>query len=212
MKRTDLHSPDGELHRYCASPGSSRRSFVAAGLTGLAATAIGPMAGASTPASSAPQHAAPKPIADMPSGALRFYHIHTAEKLNVHYRSGRAVIASALGDIDHLMRDFRNGQETQIDLGLLDQLSRLYDHFGRQGWYEIVSGYRSPRTNAALRRVTSGVAEDSFHMQGRAIDVRLVGIHTDRLRDAALAMRLGGVGYYPESNFVHLDTGRFRSW
>jgi uncharacterized protein YcbK (DUF882 family) len=181
----------------------SRRAILTQGMSGAAMLAAGPAAAAAGPV---PSDGA------SPSGALRFYHIHTDEKLRVEYRQGNAIISSALGDIDHLLRDFRSGQETQIDLDLLDTLSLLYDQFGRSGWFEIVSGYRSPRTNAALRRVTTGVAEHSHHMEGRAIDVRLVGIRTERFRDAAIALARGGVGYYAESNFVHLDSGATRSW
>jgi uncharacterized protein YcbK (DUF882 family) len=148
----------------------------------------------------------------VPSGALKLYHIHTTETLQVEYRQGHAIIASALCDIDYLLRDFRTGQVTTIDFDLIDLLSGLYDQFGRRGRFEVISGYRSPRTNSALRKITTGVAEDSFHMSGRAIDVRLVGTQTAALRDAALALRRGGVGYYPDSNFVHIDTGTVRSW
>jgi uncharacterized protein YcbK (DUF882 family) len=182
---------------------TSRRSVLAQALAGATVLAAHPVAAAVPPADDR---------AGQPSGALRFYHIHTDEKLNVEYRQGNAIISSALGDIDHLLRDFRSGQETQMDIGLLDTLSLIYDRFDRTGWFEIISGYRSPRTNKALRRVTTGVAEHSYHMQGQAIDVRLVGIRTDRFRDAALALGRGGVGYYPESNFVHIDSGYVRSW
>ncbi len=175
-----------------------RRAFVSGGVSATIALAV--------------RDAHASTVNATPSGALRFYHMHTGEKLDVEYRQGNAIIASALGDIDHLLRDFRTDQEAQIDIELLDTLSLLYDRFNRQGWFEVISGYRSPRTNAALKRVTSGVEEHSFHILGRAIDVRFVGIETERFRDAALAMRRGGVGYYPASNFVHLDTGHARSW
>ena len=99
-----------------------------------------------------------------------------------------------------------------IDVALLDTLHELYTTFDGRGNFEVISGYRSPRTNAALRRVTTGVAENSLHIQGRAIDVRLTSAKTPDLRDAALALRAGGVGYYQESNFVHIDTGEVRAW
>jgi uncharacterized protein YcbK (DUF882 family) len=144
--------------------------------------------------------------------ALSLFHIHTREALSIDYRVDGIVIESAVHSLGHLLRDFRSGQTHAIDLDLLDKLALLYDRFGQRGRYEIISAYRSPRTNAALRRATTGVAENSLHMEGRAIDVRLVGTPTTKLRDAALELGSGGVGYYSQSNFVHLDTGPARSW
>ncbi len=143
---------------------------------------------------------------------LSFYHIHTAEKLSVAYREGGALIPGALIEINRHLRDFRTEQIHDIDVGLLDALHDLFTMFEGRGNFEVISGYRSPRTNAALRHVTTGVAENSLHIQGRAIDVRLTSAKTVALRDAAIALRHGGVGYYPESNFVHLDTGALRTW
>jgi uncharacterized protein YcbK (DUF882 family) len=143
---------------------------------------------------------------------LSFYHLHTAEKLSVTYREHGQLVPDALEAVNHLLRDFRTGQSHDIDVDLLDTLSVLHERAGRRGLFEIISGYRSPRTNAALRAGTTGVAEKSLHLKGRAIDVRSTGIGTADLRKAALELARGGVGYYPESNFVHLDTGAFRSW
>lgn len=147
-----------------------------------------------------------------PTSSLAFYNIHTAEALSITYRMQGAIVATALERINRLLRDFRSGESMAIDIDLLDTLDRLYERFGRRGRFEVISGYRSPSTNAALRRVTSGVALHSYHMLGRAIDIRLIGTPTDRLRDAALELGRGGVGYYPDSNFVHLDTGAVRRW
>jgi uncharacterized protein YcbK (DUF882 family) len=110
------------------------------------------------------------------------------------------------------LRDFRTEQVHNIDVALLDALHELYTVFDARGNFEVISGYRSPRTNAALRHVTSGVAENSLHIQGQAIDVRLTSAKTAALRDAAIALAAGGVGYYSKSNFVHIDTGAVRSW
>jgi uncharacterized protein YcbK (DUF882 family) len=143
---------------------------------------------------------------------LTFYHIHTAEKLDITYREHGALVPDALIEINRYLRDFRTEQIHDIDVELLDALHELYTTFDGRGNFEVISGYRSPRTNAALRSVTSGVAENSLHIQGRAIDVRLTSAKTSDLRDAALALRAGGVGYYPESNFVHVDTGAVRAW
>jgi uncharacterized protein YcbK (DUF882 family) len=143
---------------------------------------------------------------------LSFYHIHTTEKLTIAYRERGEVIPAALAEINRYLRDFRTEQAHDIDVALLDTLHALYTAFDARGNFEVISGYRSPRTNAALRHATSGVAENSLHIQGRAIDVRLTSAKTTALRDAALALKSGGVGYYAESNFVHLDTGKFRTW
>jgi uncharacterized protein YcbK (DUF882 family) len=146
------------------------------------------------------------------SRPLAFYNLHTDEKLKVVYSEHGTTVPGALEEINHFLRDFRTGEQHPIDVQLLDALSAVYDLFERRGNFEVISGYRSPRTNAALRQVGSGVAKDSLHLYGRAIDVRLTSVATDKLRDAALALRQGGVGYYPKSNFVHIDTGAVRSW
>ena len=143
---------------------------------------------------------------------LKFYHIHTGEKLDIAYREKGVPVEGALTEINRYLRDFRTEQVHEIDLKLLDTLHELFRTFDGRGNFEVISGYRSPRTNAALRHATTGVAENSLHIQGRAIDARLTSAKTVALRDAAIALRRGGVGYYAESNFVHLDTGAFRSW
>lgn len=143
---------------------------------------------------------------------LAFYHIHTSEKLKVTYREHGDPIPGALDEIKHFLRDFRTEQTHDIDVALLDELHRLYAQFDYRGNFEVISGYRSARTNEALRHVSTGVAENSLHIKGRAIDVRLTSAATKDLRDAAIALQRGGVGYYPKSNFVHVDTGAFRTW
>ena len=147
-----------------------------------------------------------------PAHRLSFYHVHTGEKLTVTYREHGVLIPQALTEINRYLRDFRNEQIHDIDVALLDSLHELYRTFDARGNFEIISGYRSPQTNAALRHATSGVAENSLHIQGRAVDVRLTSAKTASLRDAALALKAGGVGYYAKSNFVHVDTGTFRTW
>ena len=150
------------------------------------------------------------PVAE--AHTLSLYHIHTTETLQVTYREHGDLIPEALAEIKHFLRDFRNEQTHDIDVALLDQLLELHTTLGSRGHFEVISGYRSPTTNAALRQVTTGVAEHSLHIAGRAIDVRLTSAPTAALRDAAIALRRGGVGYYSESNFVHVDTGAFRTW
>jgi uncharacterized protein YcbK (DUF882 family) len=143
---------------------------------------------------------------------LSLYNIHTTETLKVAYREQGDLVPEALAEIKHFLRDFRNEQTHDIDVALLDSLHDLYGAFDQRGRFEVISGYRSPATNAALRHATSGVAEHSLHLSGKAIDIRLTSAATKDLRAAALARRRGGVGYYPESNFVHIDTGPFRAW
>jgi uncharacterized protein YcbK (DUF882 family) len=143
---------------------------------------------------------------------LSFYHIHTAERLSITYREHGEIVPDALVEINHYLRDFRTEQIHEIDVALLDKLHALFTTFDARGNFEVISGYRSPHTNEVLRHVTTGVAEHSLHIEGRAIDVRLTSAKTTALRDAALALKSGGVGYYAESNFVHLDTGNTRSW
>jgi uncharacterized protein YcbK (DUF882 family) len=143
---------------------------------------------------------------------LSFYHIHTAEKLKITYREQGKLVPGALDTINDYLKDFRNGEVHPIDVALLDEVNRLYCMFDCRGHFEVISAYRSPKTNEALRHVSTGVAKDSLHVSGRAIDVRLTSAATDKLRDAAISMRSGGVGYYKDSNFVHVDTGAFRTW
>ncbi|HVC11120.1 MAG TPA: DUF882 domain-containing protein [Burkholderiales bacterium] len=142
---------------------------------------------------------------------ISFYHTHTGERLKATYFEGGRYLPDALRAIDHLLRDFRTGQVHAIDRRLLDQLAAL-DACCGGGTFEVISGYRSSATNELLRETTSGVAAHSLHLAGRAIDVRLSGFDTAKLRAAAIAARRGGVGFYPRSDFVHLDTGRYRTW
>ncbi len=143
---------------------------------------------------------------------LSFYHLHTGERLRVTYREHGTLVDGAVDEIKHLLRDFRNDETHDIDVGLLDTLWVLRARLDVKGPFDVISGYRSPATNAMLRRRSTAVAKNSFHMYGRAIDVRLAGLATRTLRDAALSLARGGVGYYPRDNFVHLDTGRVRTW
>ncbi len=146
------------------------------------------------------------------SRELRFYHTHTSEMLHVVYAENGAYVPAALDEINHLLRDFRNGNVHPIDPRLLDILHDARELTGSTGQFEVISGFRSPATNEMLRNKSSGVAQKSLHLQGQAVDVRLRGVDTRNLRRAGLALAEGGVGYYPDSDFVHLDTGRVRSW
>ena len=144
--------------------------------------------------------------------ALSFDHLHTGEKLVVEYFDAGRYQPDALNAINHLLRDFRSGDVGNIDPALLDLLHGLAVRTGSQRAFQVISGYRSSATNETLHQRSSGVATGSLHMRGQAIDIRLADVQLPVLRDAALAMRGGGVGYYATSNFVHVDSGRVRAW
>lgn len=148
----------------------------------------------------------------MPERRLDLYNLHTGERLQATFWADGAYVKEELASIDHLLRDHRTGEVAHIDSGLLERLYGLQQslHAGRA--FHVISGYRSPKTNASLRSNSNGVAKRSLHMQGRAIDIRLPGVDTGSLRKAALAQQAGGVGYYPKSGFIHIDTGRTRFW
>ncbi len=143
---------------------------------------------------------------------LAFHNTHTGDQLKLTYFEQGRYIEDALHEINHLFRDSHDGSVHPIDPALLDQLYDLKHTLEVRKPFHIVSGYRSPATNADLRKHSDGVAKNSLHMEGRAIDIRIEGLDTRRIRNAALAMQRGGVGYYARSNFVHLDTGSVRTW
>jgi uncharacterized protein YcbK (DUF882 family) len=143
---------------------------------------------------------------------LAFDHLHTGEQIALTYFEDGAYDEIALAAINHTLRDFRSGEVFPIRTELLDQLSLVHAAIGSDAPFQIISAYRSPQTNDMLHRKSSGVASRSLHMDGMAIDVRLADTKSSRLRDVAADMKLGGVGYYAQSNFVHLDIGRPRQW
>lgn len=143
---------------------------------------------------------------------LSLLHVHTGDKLKLTYFEQGDYLQDALHEISYLMRDYHTDDVHPIDPELLDQLYDLTMVLGLRKPFHIHSGYRSPRTNARLRKMYRGVAKHSLHMQGKAIDIHLDGFDTRKIRKAALAMRRGGVGYYARADFVHLDTGAFRTW
>jgi uncharacterized protein YcbK (DUF882 family) len=144
--------------------------------------------------------------------ALTFTHTHTGEHLAVEYFSHGEYLQDALATIDYFLRDFRTGDVCSIDTGLIDFLHGLAGLTQTTRPFQVISGYRSPATNEMLRHRTEGVAAGSLHMAGQAIDIRLADVPLVKLQRAALEARRGGVGYYPASDFVHVDTGRVRSW
>lgn len=143
---------------------------------------------------------------------LSFYNMHTGESLNtVYYAMGRYV-PDSLNDINYILRDHRSGEVRSIDRSLLDLLHELSLKLETKAPFYIISGYRSPKMNALLRRRSSGVAKKSFHLFGRAIDMQVPGRDLKDIRKEAMRLKWGGVGYYPGREFVHLDTGPFRHW
>lgn len=151
-------------------------------------------------------HAAP-----VPSNKLKLFHIHTKERLELLDQSLSAPEVHKR-DLNSFLRDFRTGEVHPIDFRLVGILSKIQQKTGSRGTYEVISGFRSGATNAQLRAKSNGVAKKSLHLVGQAIDVRLTDLPTRELRDVAIALRVGGVGYYPKSDFVHIDTGRVRTW
>jgi len=144
--------------------------------------------------------------------SLAFDHTHTRERLTVVYAVGDRYVPDALGTLNRFLRDHYTGDVGVIDPRLFDLLHRVRTELGSGAPFQVISGYRCPQTNANLKAGGGGVARRSLHMEGKAIDIRLPGVPLGDLRDAALALRAGGVGHYPREQFVHLDTGRVRSW
>ena len=182
----------------------NRRSFL--GYSALAT------AGALVPGRA---NAATAPAPRRAERVLSFLHTHTGERLKVAYCCDGVYQPEALSQLNHLLRDFRVNEETAIDPRLFDLLSELGGTLDTDQPFHIISGYRSPRTNQMLRErggAHTGVASSSLHMVGKAIDIRIPGVKLDYLRGAAASLKLGGVGFYPSSNFVHVDTGRVRYW
>jgi uncharacterized protein YcbK (DUF882 family) len=180
--------------------GVSRRKFMAlmvcAGISGFSSTSVFGASGK-------------PPTTDR---SLSLYNPHTKDRFHgVYWRNGDYV-ANALKKINHIMRDFRAGDIKQIDTHLLDLLSAISIKLMPKQPFHVISGYRSPETNAKLRKRGKGAAKNSYHIQGKAVDIRLPGYRTSALRRTAYHLKLGGVGYYPKRGFVHVDVGPIRYW
>ena len=175
----------------------SRRAFLGCGLAAAVTLTTGPAWAA---------------FAKQPARVLGFHNTHTGENLKTVYWEKGVYIPEALDEINVVLRDHRTGDVHTMDPKLLDLLAHLRQSMDSGQAFEVISGYRSPKTNAMLAANSSGVAKKSLHMQGMAIDIRLPGKRLKDLRSAALSLKGGGVGYYPKSDFVHVDTGRVRFW
>jgi len=143
---------------------------------------------------------------------LRLYNTHTGESLKSVFWAEGQFVPEALADINKLLRDHRNNSIAHMDPQLLLLLDKVSSRFGGTEVLHVISGYRSPESNALLAANSDGVAKHSMHLEGKAIDIRMPGRDLASLRKAALALNAGGVGYYPDSQFVHMDTGRVRHW
>ncbi len=152
------------------------------------------------------------PFAPVQTREISLLNTHTGDKFAGAYVDKGMFVPDALAQINRVMRDHRTNEVHTIDPALLDLLSDLNGVLEAKAPFQIISGYRSPTTNAKLRDASEGVATRSLHMDGKAIDIRVKGVECADLRDAALTMKRGGVGFYPASDFVHVDTGRVRRW
>lgn len=184
----------------------SRRTFLSSLAAGV------PLIALSSSSFAASLEAAASPVANLGTRALTFAHTHTGEHLQVEYFTGGTYLPDALQTVNHFLRDFRTGGIHDIDPELLDLLHTIGRMTDTSKPFQVISGYRSPKTNAMLRARSEGVAAGSLHMQGQAIDIRLADVPLGKLRNAALSVKRGGVGFYPASDFVHVDTGRVRAW
>lgn len=179
----------------------SRRQFVKTGLSGLAAAGLllsplGHLAEARTPARE-----------------ISLYNTHTGEwGRKITYWEDGQYLTDGMAELNHILRDHRANRAATMDPALYDLLHMVNHQLKPGEAFHVISGYRCPETNSKLRKGSKGVAKFSLHMQAKAIDIRLPGVRLNQLRQASINLRRGGVGYYPKSDFVHLDTGRVRFW
>jgi uncharacterized protein YcbK (DUF882 family) len=195
-----MQDMDGSTPDTLRRPKLGRRHFLKSTTLGVAAATFAPIWTTELLA------------ADFGFRELSFHHLHTGESLAIEYMQSGEYVPDALRAVDHILRDHYNGAEHPIDPDLLDILHAVADETGTRSPFRVISGYRSPETNERLRRRGGGVARNSMHLKGRAVDIRLDDVPTTEIRDVGLALKRGGVGYYRNSDFVHLDTGRVRRW
>jgi uncharacterized protein YcbK (DUF882 family) len=181
-----------------------RRSFLGLGAAAAAGAFVPSRARAAVPSA-----------VKSPQRVLSFFNTHTGERIRTAYCTGGQYDAQALRAFDHILRDFRVNEVKPIDRRVFDMLHELGGTLETDVPFHIISGYRSPHTNALLRGrggSGTGVASRSLHMVGQAIDIRVPGVKLEHLRNAAKSLKIGGVGFYPDLNFVHVDVGRVRYW
>jgi len=182
-------------------PGLTRRQILTAGVLG-SLVCLAPV-----------QALAHLSLTGVQERSLSLLNTHTGERLKevVYWEKGDYIL-DALENLNHVLRDHRTNQVHPIDPMTLDLMAAISRKVGAKQPFEIISGYRSPQTNRSLRNNSNGVAKNSYHMQGKAVDLRLQGVPLKTVRKAALDLRMGGVGYYSKSGFVHIDSGKVRSW
>jgi uncharacterized protein YcbK (DUF882 family) len=185
----------------------TRRSFISMGSKAALGTLL-------VPAVASPVMAAVFSQGKVTRGARRvsFRNQHTGETFSGVYRVGDKYLPDAFDQINVVLRDFRSNESFPIDPRVIDIIYTVHEMTGHSEPYEVLSGYRCPKTNAMLREVGGGVAKNSLHMTGQAIDLRMKGFSTTRIRDLAKGLKAGGVGYYAKSDFVHMDCGDVRHW
>lgn len=181
-------------------PKLDRRNLLKVGLVGLL--------GSVTPLLAS----APAKAANFSSWRISFRQSHTGESFSGVYRVGNRYLPEVFDRLNYVLRDFRTDEVFPMDPRVLDIMALLQEKVGAGRPLEVLSGYRSPQTNNSLRNASTGVARNSYHMYGQALDIRAPGYSTSKLRTVAKALKAGGVGYYPKSDFVHVDTGKIRSW
>jgi len=192
MKNPDIHRAD--------IPQVSRRTFLKAGVLGLGGCLFPKVLMAAVKLQYPPER------------SLSLYNLHTGETLKTAYWFKGEYIPEALSQINHILRDFRTEEIKPIDTNLLDLLHTLHASTESNEMLHIISGYRSPATNTRLRENSTGIARHSLHLEGRAADIRLPKYELSSLRKLAVSLKSGGVGYYPGSDFIHVDVGRVRYW
>ncbi len=185
----------------------ARRDLLRFGLAGASAAASG-----LAPKAALASNSGSDPFSVLQPRRVALHNLHTDERLDIVYAEWGRYVPDALSLVNRVLRDYRTGDEHPMNPELLDLLASLAQATGSKQPFQVISGYRSPRTNAMLHEHTSGVANNSFHMKGMAIDIRLPDVRLDHLHRAALSLRRGGVGYYPASDFVHVDVGPVRQW
>jgi uncharacterized protein YcbK (DUF882 family) len=185
------------LSKGIVETGIGRRSILRLGMAGMASFVANP---------------AMATLNGICERKLALHNLHTGETIRTTFWADGIFQSDTLRDIDFVLRDFRTGDVEKIDPQLLVLLHRISQTTGIDQPFDVISGYRSPKTNATLASNNNGVAKRSLHMQGMAIDICLPGIKLAHLRDAAISLKAGGVGYYPKSNFIHVDTGKVRYW
>lgn len=185
--------------------GLSKREILKGGLLGLAGLCASSCFGVA-------QAAGRLSLPDAGTFTISFRNQHTGESFSGAYRVGDRYLPEAFDKINYVLRDFRTGEIFPIDPRVMDILCSVRHRMSTDEAFEVLSGYRSPKTNAMLRATSEGVARNSLHLTGQAIDIRLPGYSTAGLRQAGIKLGAGGVGYYPKSDFVHMDTGKVRIW